>query len=144
MCALFIAMARSQVVVTHTPPESSVAPIPVVQTAVPVSFSLPLSVTLAWIITVATGLGGVAVIWRFVAKASALVNSFNVYGPVLVEIAKEFKSDSGSTLRDSINRIEASVAEAKRSAAEAKATATLAEKMTEQLTELVIRIPKDR
>lgn len=102
-------------------------PIKVVQSG-PVTFTLPLGVWIAWLVSIATGLGAVAVIWKFITKASAIVNDFSNYGSVLKEIAKEFKNDSGSTLKDSIDRIELAAKEAHASADTAKQMADNLEK----------------
>lgn len=80
-------------------------PIKVVQSG-PVTFTLPLGIWIAWLVSIATGLGAVAVIWRYATKAVTLIKDVSRFFSVLKDIAKEFKSDSGSTLKDSINRIE--------------------------------------
>lgn len=102
-------------------------PIKVVQSG-PVTFTLPLGVWIAWLVSIATGLGAIAVIWKFITKASAIVNDFSNYGSVLKEIAKEFKSNSGSTLKDSIDRIEKAAEAAQVSATTAKEMADILEK----------------
>ncbi len=89
---------------------------------VPVTFNLPVVVIAAWIASIAAGLTGVLVIWRFVGKASKLITNVNEYGSVLLEIAKQFKSDSGSTLKDALNRIEKAADDAKTSASKAQKT----------------------
>lgn len=87
-------------------------PIKVVQSG-PITFKLPLSMLIGWLVTVATGLAAIAAIWRYGSKAAellvkcrALLASFERNGTVLDAIAREFKSDSGSSLKDAINRIE--------------------------------------
>jgi hypothetical protein len=102
-------------------PSGSLTEVPV-----PVSFHLPIALIAAWIGSIAIGLTGIAVIWKFIVKASALINEINLYGSVLVDIAKEFKSDSGSTLRDSINRLE-------RGAMEMKAASELNQQTVESM-----------
>lgn len=94
-------------------------PVRVVQTE-PITFKLPLSMLIGWMVTIAAGLTAIAVIWRygtkaaeFLVKAKALLSNFERNGAVLDAIAKEFKSNSGSTLKDAINRIEAESAKAK-------------------------------
>lgn len=100
-------------------------------TPVPVTIELPRMIVFAWIGTITVAIAGISVIWRFVVKASRLVSDIDQYGSVLKQIAKEFKSDSGSTLKDSINRIE-------KAAQEAKASASVAYAMSENLQRLVI------
>jgi hypothetical protein len=114
---LFSAMAASLIAVMPeaTAPVRAAAEIPV-----PVTFAVPITVIVAWIASIAVGLTGIAVIWRFIMRASVLINDISQYGPVLVTIAKEFKSDSGSTLRDAINRLEEGAADAKEAAELAK------------------------
>lgn len=103
-------------------------PVRVVQTE-PVTFKLPLSMLIGWMVTIATGLTAIAVIWRFGTKAAVLIADLHNYGGVLKEIAKEFKSDSGSTLKDAINRIEAATLAAQTSATAAKEMAESLEKL---------------
>lgn len=103
-------------------PRETSEPMRVVQSG-PVTFTLPLAVWIAWLLSIAAGLGAIAVIWRFVVKAATILSDFSKYGGVLIEIAKEFKSDSGSTLKDSINRIEEAINIAKVNADSAKAVA---------------------
>lgn len=102
-------------------------PVRVVQSG-PVTFTLPLGVWIAWLVSIAAGLGAIAVIWKFITKASAIVTDFSNYGSVLKEIAKEFKSNSGSTLKDSIDRIEKATESAQTSADLAKTVADNLEK----------------
>lgn len=94
-------------------------PVRVVQSG-PVTFTLPLGIWIAWLASIATGLGAIAVILRYakkaaklIADAAKLIADFKTYGSVLLDIAKEFKSNSGSTLKDSIDRIEANATLAK-------------------------------
>lgn len=103
-------------------------PVRVVQSG-PVTFTFPLSVWIAWLVSIATGLAATAIIWRFATKAAKIVHDFSNYGSVLMDIAKEFKSNSGSTLKDSINRIEEACKGAQTSATLAKAMADNLEKM---------------
>lgn len=107
--------------------EKDVPLVRVVQTG-PVQFTLPLGVWIAWLASIATGLGAIAIIWKFVTKAAVIVTDFSNYGSVLKEIAKEFKNNSGSTLKDSIDRIEAAAALAQSNAALAKTVADNLEK----------------
>lgn len=110
-------------------------PVKVVQSG-PVTLKLPLSMLIGWMVTIATGLTAIAVIWRYGTKAAelllkikALLSSFERNGAVLDAIAKEFKSDSGSTLKDAINRIEATTTLAQINAATAKELAERLEKV---------------
>lgn len=91
---------------------------------------------IGWMVTIATGLTAIAVIWRYGTKAAelllkikALLSSFERNGTVLDAIAKEFKSDSGSTLKDAINRIEAATLVAQASASTAQGMAERLEKV---------------
>lgn len=110
-------------------------PVRVEQTG-PITFKLPLSMLIGWMVTIAAGLTAIAVIWRYgtkaaelLVKAKAILSNFERNGAVLDAIAKEFKSDSGSTLKDAINRIEAATNVAQTSAATAKAMAERLEKL---------------
>lgn len=103
-------------------------PVRVVQSG-PVAFTFPLAIWIAWLVSIATGLGAVTVIWRYATKAAKIVSDFTEYKSVLLDIAKEFKSDSGSTLKDSINRIELATGSAQASATLAKTMADNLEKM---------------
>lgn len=114
--------------VTVVAPEPDNEPVRVVQSE-PITFKLPLSMLIGWMVTIATGLTAIAVIWRFGTKAAVLIADLHNYGGVLKEIAKEFKSDSGSTLKDAINRIEAATKVAQESATNAKAMAERLEKV---------------
>lgn len=114
--------------VTVVAPEPGNEPVRVVQTE-PITFKLPLSMLIGWMVTIATGLTAIAVIWRFGTKAAVLISDLHNYGGVLKEIAKEFKSDSGSTLKDAINRIEEATNVAQESATKAKQMAESLEKL---------------
>lgn len=123
-------------------------PIRVVQSG-PVTFTLPLSIWIAWLVSIAAGLGALAAIWRFVIKASTIITNLSKYGSVLIEIAGEFKSNSGSTLKDSIDRIENACALAQTSATLAKDMADNLEKMLRDHMALAeareeVRIEQDR
>lgn len=129
-------VVTAPVTVIAPEPNASIEPVRVVQEgpvrvvqSEPITFKLPLSMLIGWLVTIATGLGAIAVIWRFGTKAAVLISDLHNYGGVLKEIAKEFKSDSGSTLKDAMNRIEAAANTAKESAAAAKAMAERLEKM---------------
>ena len=94
--------------------------LPILETPVPVSFDLPLKIWIAWIASIGIGLGGLAAIAKFISKVfqlirkvTLLINDVEEYGSVLRQIAKEFKSDSGSTLKDSMNRLEEMAEESK-------------------------------
>lgn len=114
--------------VTVVAPEPENEPVRVVQSE-PITFKLPLSMLIGWMVTIATGLTAIAVIWRFGTKAAVLISDLHNYGGVLKEIAKEFKSDSGSTLKDAINRIEEATNVAQESATKAKQMAESLEKL---------------
>lgn len=121
--------------VTVVAPEPGNAPVRVVQTE-PITFKLPLSMLIGWMVTIAAGLTAIAVIWRygtkaaeFLVKARAILANFERNGAVLDAIAKEFKSNSGSTLKDAINRIEAATKEAQEGATKAKSMAESLEKL---------------
>jgi hypothetical protein len=87
---------------------------------------------LDWIVYAGAVVTACVAIWRYAIKPTAKAyNKIDEYGPVLGEIAKQFKSDSGSTLRDTINRLETAAIKNMRAleASEARAiveTATLA------------------
>lgn len=87
-------------------------PVRVVQSG-PVTFTLPLGIWIAWLASIATGLGAIAIIWKYATKAATFIHEASQYRSVLMEIAAEFKSNSGSTLKDSIDRIEANATLAK-------------------------------
>jgi hypothetical protein len=60
-----------------------------------------------WIIYVGAAVSALTVIWRKMLRPLARwYNSVASYGSVLEDIAKQFKSDSGSTLKDNLNRLE--------------------------------------
>lgn len=123
-------------------------PVRVVQSG-PVTFTLPLSIWIAWLVSIAAGLGALAAIWRFVIKASTIITNLSKYGSVLIEIAGEFKSNSGSTLKDSIDRIENACALAQTSATLAKDMADNLEKMLRDHMALAeareeVRVEQDR
>lgn len=130
-------------VVAPEPPNIAIEPVRVVQEGPvrvvqtePVTFRLPLSMLIGWLATIAAGLTAIAVIWRYgtkaaelLVKAKAILSNFERNGAVLDAIAREFKSDSGSTLKDAINRIETTTNTAKENAAEAKQMAERLEKL---------------
>jgi len=100
---------------------------------VPVSFDVPRIFFVAWISYVAVAMAALALIGRYALRASQmitgvakLVKDAERNGSVLAEIAEQFRSDSGSTLRDAINRIEHATKNAETTAVEAK---TMAEKL---------------
>lgn len=107
-----------KVEVVDTPvPVTPVYTAPVmVKQAEPISVTLPISIWVAWVISISVFLAAAAIIWKFVLKAAELISDFSNYGPVLIGIAKEFKSNAGSTLRDSIDRLEAAAESAKETA----------------------------
>lgn len=118
-------------------------PVRVVQSG-PVTFTLPLGIWIAWLASIATGLGAIAVISRYAKKAATFIHEATQYRSVLMEIAKEFKSNSGSTLKDSIDRIELATEAAQTSADTAKTVAdnldkTLREHMASAKTRDEIR-----
>jgi hypothetical protein len=121
--AIFAAMTSADVV----PPTV----VPIHENPVPVSFNLPISISLAWITSVAIGLGALVAISKLLIKASKLVADISEYHSVILDMAKQFKSDSGSTLKDAINRIE-------KAAEEAKATALVAQKTSDNLSHLIL------
>lgn len=62
-----------------------------------------------WLVYAGAAVGAIALIWRTVIKPTVTAYSkIDEYGPVLEEIAKQFKSDSGSTLKDIVTRLETS------------------------------------
>lgn len=62
---------------------------------------------LDWLVYMGAAVGAAALIWRTVVRPTMRTFSkIDEYGPVLTEIARQFKSDSGSTLKDIITRIE--------------------------------------
>lgn len=133
--------------VTVVAPEPGNEPIRVVQSG-PITFKLPLSMIIGWMVAIATGLTAIAVIWRFGTKAAellvkckALLSNFERNGSVLDAIAKEFKSDSGSTLKDAINRIEAATLVAQTSATTAKA---MAESLSKLLADHIKSVEDDK
>lgn len=91
---------------------------------------------LQWIIGIGAGVGALAVIWTKLLRPLGeliaylhdalplnreLVELFKDnqnYLPVLKDIAGQFKADSGSTLRDVVNRLEVAANEAKHAAEE--------------------------
>lgn len=117
-------LAQSPPTLTPTPVKVEVVdtPVPVtpiittpvmVKQAEPISVTLPISVWVAWVVSISVFLAACAIIWKFVLKAAELISDFSNYGSVLKDIAKEFKSNAGSTLRDSIDRLEAAAESAK-------------------------------
>lgn len=107
-----------KVEVVDTPvPVTPILTTPVmVKQAEPLTVTLPISIWVAWVVSLSVFLGAIAIIWKFVLKAATLISDVSEYGSVLREIAREFKSNAGSTLRDSIDRIEAAALLAKETA----------------------------
>ena len=105
----------------------------ILQTPVPVTF--PLSYLVLWVLSISAILAATGAIAKFISKASVIINVL----PVIIAMAKEFKSDSGSTLRDSINRLEDSAKLTHQATVRAEATAVRAEKAVEHLTTLAER-----
>lgn len=80
------------------------------------------------LIEISAAIGAVAVIWtkvlrpiwRFLKRTDSLADDLRLYGPILLDLAKlapiitaiarEFRSDSGSTLKDQLNKLEATTA----------------------------------
>lgn len=135
-------VVTAPVTVIAPEPNSSIEPVRVVQEGPikvvqsgPITFKLPQSILIGWLVTISTGLIAIGVIWRWGTKAAellvkcrALLSSFERNGAVLDAIAREFKSDSGSTLKDALNRIEAATNVAQEGATLAKGMAERLEK----------------
>jgi hypothetical protein len=61
-----------------------------------------------WIIYAGAAIGALALIWRTAVKPTlAFFNRLDDYGPVIADIAREFKNNSGSSLKDTLDRLEA-------------------------------------
>jgi hypothetical protein len=121
---------------TPVPVALNEQPIRVVQTE-PVSFTLPVVVWLAWIISIGSVIGAVAVIWKFIISASKIISNIANYQSVLLDIAHEFKADAGSTLRDSLDRLESAAQKAQSTAEQAQKTV---DSLTQFLREKVINL----
>ena len=60
-----------------------------------------------WLIYLAATAAAAGTLYRFIFRPiSRGLTNIEDFGPVLKEIAKQFKNDSGSTLKDQLDRIE--------------------------------------
>lgn len=63
-----------------------------------------------WIIAVAAAVATLGGVWKGVIKPTMdAYGKIDRYGPVLAAMAQQFDSDGGSTLRDTVNRLEAKI-----------------------------------
>lgn len=71
---------------------------------------------IAWLIVAAAGVTAALTIWRKViipfAKLVGAINRIADATPVLIDIAEEFRPNGGSSLRDTVDRIETGMVEA--------------------------------
>jgi HAMP domain-containing protein len=81
------------------------------------------------------------VIWRRVLRpVSKFLTDADELGPVIRDMAKQFKSDSGSTLKDQINALVRSTAELTRTSADIQQVAEAARAAAEKAQASAVRL----
>lgn len=94
----------------------------------------------SYVIATAALITAGTVIWKVITKFSRLIYLVETYGPVLITIGEQFKANGGKSLKDQIDRIEASSREAVKVSGEAR---TAAAKTSKDTLELVVRLDEN-
>lgn len=95
--------------------------------------NIPLNEAAVWVIGAGAVITAAKVIWTLIKKLSKFINLAETYGPVLLNIADQFKKNGGNSLKDQLDRVE-------HKADTAAETATRAHLVAREGRDLIIRV----
>lgn len=81
--------------------------------------NISLTEIITWSAAAGGAVLGLKVIFNFVCRISRLISDVETYGPVLLNIAEQFRKNGGNSLKDQLDRVEVMATDAAKVSREA-------------------------